>query len=226
MARIDRPASGFRSVSVSDSNPGTPAASSSGASPEDAGAKPPVSFASATLCGSSDSVVTSASAGTSSVGAPNGRESDSSSFAGSCSTRAVVSAATAGGCHGAPDAGAGGGGTGAAVTGGATGPPVGGAGGVQPVGGAGSIFCWTIFSRFSSTLKLNRRRLGFPRRPPSWAGGSPLAGSTAGGLPKTGTPPGMFGPGWATGGAGMAGPLEAEGYEGCPNGGGGPYRPG
>ncbi|HEV2012823.1 MAG TPA: hypothetical protein VGR77_02920 [Candidatus Dormibacteraeota bacterium] len=49
-------------------------------------------------------------------------------------------------------------------------------GGVHPVGGAGSAaFGCTIFSRFSSTLKLKRRRFGFPRRPPSGAAGAATA---------------------------------------------------
>jgi hypothetical protein len=48
----------------------------------------------------------------------------------------------------------------------AGGPAKGGAAGwADPAGSAG--FGCTIFSRFSSTLKLNRRRFGLPRRPPS-----------------------------------------------------------
>ena len=123
---------------------------------------------------------------------------------------AVVSAATAGGCHGPVNVG-GGGDTGIVVTGGVIEPPLAGAGGVQPVAGAGSTFCWTIFSRFSKTLKLNRRRFGFPRRPASWEG-APLVGSTPAGLPKAGMAPGTVGiPGGALNGAGAAGPLEAAG---------------
>src|SRR2546430_4678124 len=95
MARIDRRASGFRPASGSGSDPRTPAVSASGASAEGSGAKPPVSGASATLCGSSDSVAASTSAGCSSVGAPNGKESDSSSFARTSFGGAVVSAAAA-----------------------------------------------------------------------------------------------------------------------------------
>ena len=49
---------------------------------------------------------------------------------------------------------------------------VGVAGGVHPVmGGASAGLACTIFSRFSRTLKLKRRRLGFPRRPPSGGSG-------------------------------------------------------
>src|SRR2546430_6805 len=81
MARIDRRGSGFRSASGSDSDPRTPALSASGASPEGSGAEPPVSGASSTLYGFSNSVAASTSAGCSSVGAPKGKESDSSSFA-------------------------------------------------------------------------------------------------------------------------------------------------
>src|SRR5207237_919490 len=110
---------------------------------------------------------------------------------------AVGSAAGVAGCQGPVDASAGGE-PAAGVTGDVTGAPLDGAGGVQPVGGSGSTFCWTIFSRLSRTLKLNRRRFGFPRRPPCWAGDSPMAGSTAGGLPKAGIPPAPAG---ITGGA-------------------------
>src|SRR5207247_10643196 len=104
------------------------------------------------------------------------------SFAVASLGAAVVSAAAAGGGHGPVNVG-GGGDTGIVVTGGVIEPPLAGAGGVQPVAGAGSTFCWTIFSRFSKTLKLNRRRFGFPRRPASWEG-APLVGSTPAGLPK------------------------------------------
>ena len=209
MARIDRRASGLRCASGSP--PLATAACGSGATSDSSDAKVAVSGTSSTLAVVSESVAASISAGCSSSDGPKCRGSDSSSFAVACLGDAVVSAATAGGCHGPVNVG-GGGDTGVVVTGGVTEPPLAGAGGVQPVAGAGSTFCWTIFSRFSKTLKLNRRRFGFPRRPASWEGGSPLVGSTPAGLPKGGMAPGIVGiPGGALKGAGAAGPLEAAG---------------
>ena len=137
MARIDRRASGFRSVSGSD--PCIPAASGSGA-PDSSGAKLAVSCASSAVAGLSDSVAASISAGCSSSDGPKCRGSDSSSMAGLSLGGAVVSAAIVGSCQGPVNAGAGGE-TGGVVTGGVTGPVLAGAGGVQPVAGAGSTLC-------------------------------------------------------------------------------------
>src|ERR1700730_1912683 len=92
-------------------------------------------------------------------------------------------------------------------------------GGVHPVGGSGSaVLDCTIFSRFSRTLKLKRRRFGFPRRPPSPPDGSAAGGSTAGGLPPNAGAGGgaIEGAGGAKFGAGT-GPLVAGGKAGCPN---------
>src|SRR5207302_383922 len=61
------------------------------------------------------------------------------------------------------------GGTGEGLAAGVVGAP---AGGCHPIGGRGSLLVCTIFSRFSRTLKLKRRRFGLPRRPASSAGGS------------------------------------------------------
>ena len=97
------------------------------------------------------------------------------------------------------------------------------------VGAGSGVFDCTIFSRFSRTLKLKRRRFGFPRRPASSAGGSGAGASTAGG--------GLATLNGAGGGAGVlagaklaaaAGPLIAGEKAGGPNGDptGGAYGPG
>ena len=91
--------------------------------------------------------------------------------------------------------------------------------GVAGVGAGSAVFACTIFSRFSRTLKLKRRRFGFPRRPASSADGSGAAGSAAGGGPaKLGGPGGAAGMAGGTKVGGAAGPLVAGANAGGPNG--------
>jgi hypothetical protein len=102
-------------------------------------------------------------------------------------------------------------------------------GGVQLVDGTGSaVLDWTIFSRFSSTLKLNRRRFGLPRR----AASDPAGSGAGAGIWGTGGIIG-FGTGGEKDGAGAAGPLvgvvENPGGANGPvmgGGGGNPPEPG
>ena len=140
-------------------------------------AKAGSSSCSATL-GSSASVAAlacSAILGASWTPWPNGNGSDGASAGDSVTGRA----ASAGGrgrtlnSGGAP--------TGGTVGAGADGVGDAAAGGCHPVGGRGSLLVCTIFSRFSRTLKLKRRRFGFPRRLASCVADS--GAGPAGGLP-------------------------------------------
>src|ERR1700693_253012 len=107
---------------------------------------------------------------------PKGNGSEGASPAGSLT--GLMASADGAGCGRTLNSG--GAPTGGTVGGGAGWGGVAPAGGCHPVGGRGSLLVCTIFSRFSRTLKLKRRRFGFPRRPASCAAGS--GAGPAGGL--------------------------------------------
>ena len=135
------------------------------------------SACSATL-GSSASVVAlscSSVSGASWTPWPNGNGSEAASVGDSVTGRAASAAGRGRTLN------SGGGPTGGTVGAGAARVGEAPAGGCHPVGGRGSLLACTIFSRFSRTLKLKRRRFGFPRRLASCVAGS--GAGPAGGLP-------------------------------------------